>query len=485
VTPGAAIGHSSTNGPHQHVAPAAVAIFARRKQPLPREAHHKMLAYSRELIPLSWTGFKRCCVIRQQVLALARMSQRFPLQPRSIFGIVSIGLRGQNRRASTMAKSAREDRNAHSTRPPTRNSREQQSVEKSRKIMTTKGRIVGALCGLALSSPLRDAAEKLLVNAGHRFPTSKTVQSFSRHLGSRLMEREGAAFERVVTFESGGQMRCGADGQIGLHCLMHYFLGTITGQMEDERPIVRLFHRLLRQGDVFFDVGTNLGFYSSYVGPLCGKTGSVHAFEANPSLIPHLERSLKLNVASSNIRLNAVAVGQQSNTVLRLYDPERIGNSSFYAHGWLNKNAWVDVPVMALDDYVQTNAIDRIDAMKIDIEGAELDGFRGMEQTFQTCPPNVIVCELMPSAVSTRAEGAARPSEIAEFLHDRGYVMCRIDEGDGRLHPPESAIAVIEHTTHIVNVAFVQPALMTERPDIFALDSSKSRTPLKPSNVKK
>src|SRR5437899_2850268 len=115
-----------------------------------------------------------------------------------------------------------------------------------------------------------------------RFPTSRTVQSFCRHFGSRLMEHEGNAFERTAVFASGGRMYCGLDGHIGQLALMYYFLGTITGQTEDERPIVRLLDRLVREGDVFFDVGANLGFYSFYVGPLCGRSGSIHAFEANP-----------------------------------------------------------------------------------------------------------------------------------------------------------------------------------------------------------
>ncbi len=76
--------------------------------------------------------------------------------------------------------------------------------------MTIKGSIVGGICGFAVATPLRGAAERLLVSTGHRFPTNRTVQSFSRHFGSRIMDREGEDFERIVTFASGGKMRCGA-----------------------------------------------------------------------------------------------------------------------------------------------------------------------------------------------------------------------------------------------------------------------------------
>jgi len=339
--------------------------------------------------------------------------------------------------------------------------------------MSVKGDIVNVLCGVAAMPPLSSAAERLLLLAGHRFPTSRTVQSFARHFGARLMRREREGFERIVTFDSGGRMHCGPDERVGLPCLMHYFLGTITGQMEDERPIVRLFDRLIRPGDVFFDVGANLGFYSLYMGPLCGTSGAVHAFEANPVLIPHLRRSIKLNEASSKIILNDVAVGRQSNTHLPLYDPDRIGNSSFHAHGWLDQKKWIKVPVVALDDYVRDQKIARIDAMKIDIEGAELEALQGMEKTFESAAPSVIACELMPSAVSSRAQSAARPGDIAAFLHERNYIMCAIADADGRLRLPALSVASIERETHVVNVAFVQSRLVRERPELFIDEGSR------------
>jgi hypothetical protein len=51
------------------------------------------------------------------------------------------------------------------------------------------------------------------------------IQSFARHFGTSLMRREGAAFQRIAKFKSGGKMRCGPEKDIGLLCLQHYFLG--------------------------------------------------------------------------------------------------------------------------------------------------------------------------------------------------------------------------------------------------------------------
>jgi FkbM family methyltransferase len=332
--------------------------------------------------------------------------------------------------------------------------------------MTIRGQIVNMVCRLAVQSPFVGRAESLLRLAGRQRPTSRTVQSFARHFGTSIMRREGASFERVVTFASGGKMRCGPEEQIGLLALQHYFLGTITGQMEDERPIVNFLDRAVRSGDVFLDAGSNLGFYSLYVGPLCGKTGEVHAFECNPSLIEPLRRSIELNKNLSNITLNAVAVGKESNKVLPLFDPERIGNSSFHAHGWLNKSSFVNVPVIALDDYASSNGMTRIDGMKIDIEGAELEAFQGMNRIFEHCPPKFIICELMPNAVSSRADSAARPTDIINFMAGKGYLACQLST-DGSLLLPPVAGAAVEGATHVVNVVFAHSQLHRDRPELF------------------
>ena len=342
--------------------------------------------------------------------------------------------------------------------------------------MSIKGAIVRSLSAVAVTFPFRSAAEKLLVVVGHRFPASRVVQSFCRHFGSKLIEHEGMSFERIVIFASGGKMHCGVDGDIGLLSLMHYFLGTITGQTEDERPIVKLLNRVIHEGDVFFDVGANLGFYSFYVGPLCGKSGSVHAFEANPRLIPHLSQSIELNQTQSNIQLNAAAVGGRPRTHLPLYDPDRIGCSSLHAHGWLDRDSAVLVPVITIDDYIRERGVTRIDVMKIDIEGAELEAFQGMEETFRVSPPGVIICELMPFEnthgrdrieVLHRAQSAAKPSEIAGFLAAKGYELFEIGKTDGRIELFETSFSTIEDARHVVNVAFVHKDIKDQRPEIF------------------
>jgi FkbM family methyltransferase len=336
---------------------------------------------------------------------------------------------------------------------------------------------MGLAAKVAVAGPWRGTAESLTCAIGHRFPANKAVLSLCRHMGSRLLEREGKQFERIVTFSSGGRMYCsGLDG-ISTTSLMYYFLGTINGQTEDERPIEKLLLKAIRPGDVFLDIGANYGFYSFLLAPLCGKSGAVHAFEANPILGRHLVRSAALNASNGNIIINNVAIGAHKGQVT-LYDPERIGCSSLHQHEWLDSKSSVSVPQITIDEYRTNQKLSRIDLVKIDIEGAELDAFRGMEETFKICPPALIVCELMPvvNAVADsqnmagdlrRAASAANPLDIVDFLSARGYEPRFIQEVSGGLGAVVTRDYIERLSKNIINVAFVRGDQRNRRPDLF------------------
>jgi FkbM family methyltransferase len=341
---------------------------------------------------------------------------------------------------------------------------------------TARGRVLRTAAQLAVSGPWRGMTERLMFAIGHRFPTNAAVLSLCRHFGLALMKREGAGFDRVAVFESGGKMHWGGEGLAAPLCAIFYFVGTIAAQGgEDERFITKLLPRALKDGDVFFDIGANVGFYSCFAGPLCGKSGAIHAFEANPYLIPHLRRSAELNRRSANIVINDVALGKEANQTLQLFDPEWIGSSSLFKQTWLNTSSSVTVPVTTVDEYRRANKITRLDVVKLDIEGGELDALRGMQETFDVCPPPLIICELASLVASSNESKESSepgspsiyPLQIIDFLAQKGYEARYISESDGCLAGRVERTAVERMTQKAINVAFVRPSLKNAKPHLF------------------
>jgi hypothetical protein len=137
------------------------------------------------------------------------------------------------------------------------------------------------------------------------------------------------------------------------------------------------------------------------------------------------------------------------------------------------------VPTVSIDGYRRDKGIDRIDAMKIDVEGAEMLVLRGMRETLQAAPPDLMVLEVLPESLffQSIAQGAplkhaptaATPVGVVQFLAAYGYEARRIGQ-DGQLGPSYND-AALQSITWSTNIGFVLPGLKTTRPEVFAWDA--------------
>jgi len=345
--------------------------------------------------------------------------------------------------------------------------------------MTWKGRVVHQLARVASAGPWRSAIESVAVGIGHRYPTSRVCHSFCKHFGWHLARCEHKHFERIATLSwGGGKMHCGSDASLAEVTRLYYFLGAIPAA--DEIAVARLFNRVLREGDVFFDVGANVGFYTFLAASHVGRCGSVHAFEANAALLPHLLRSRRFNTFPDRITVTHAVVGQKEEQTQIFYlpaDPALIGASSVHLHPWLGAGVGTEVPAVTIDRYVHDKRLAHVDVIKIDIEGGELAAFQGMRETFTHTPPLLIVCELMPDVVTLgdgkpqqRASSAASSTEVVNFLQMRGYQPWHIRTRDGTLDRIVGQREIERLCGATMNVAFVSPSLRRLRPKTFFVD---------------
>lgn len=341
--------------------------------------------------------------------------------------------------------------------------------------MKITSQVMSSLARISMSGPWREISEKGSTRLGHLLPENRIVQSYCRHIGMNIERLEGEKSERTAILSTGGRMIAYFDSSKMMYYWMYYFLGNIVGF--GEVPTAKLLKQLLREGDVFFDIGANVGFYSFFAAPLCGKTGSVHSFEANPSLIPNLKRSAEINRFPENIFINSAAVSDTHGSEIFLYFPtnkDEIDVSSTYQHDWLNPDSKMPVSTMSIDGYMREKKLARLDVVKIDIEGAELSAFKGMLETFDKIPPLLIVCELMSKAVSFSKEqvlcaSSLVPSakEIIDFLGTWGYEPRHIGK-QGQLSRKATIDDLFSEADLVANIAFVHDRLKKKRPEMFS-----------------
>jgi FkbM family methyltransferase len=82
---------------------------------------------------------------------------------------------------------------------------------------------------------------------------------------------------------------------------------------EPERELVR---RVLRPGDVVYDIGAHAGLYSAIAATFVSPGGRVYAFEPNPGMFALLERNVARNRLASVVELSAAALGAEAGTLM-------------------------------------------------------------------------------------------------------------------------------------------------------------------------
>jgi FkbM family methyltransferase len=179
-----------------------------------------------------------------------------------------------------------------------------------------------------------------------------------------------------------------------------------------EPDVSAVIAEILRPGDVFADIGANVGYDTLLASAVVGASGRVIAIEANPATFDLLLSNIELN-SCLNIRCVNVAASDQVGT-LPIYAPVEFETgmvSTLFERGG---EMLGEIPAQTLDDILDDDELRRLRLIKIDIEGGELRVLRRLLQTIDVFPGTVaIIVEL-----SVDAPGAA---EVFGAMLDAGF----------------------------------------------------------------
>jgi FkbM family methyltransferase len=178
-------------------------------------------------------------------------------------------------------------------------------------------------------------------------------------------------------------------------------------------PAVRRFLLSeLRQGDVVLDVGANIGLHALTAAKRLQEmsAGRVIAFEPAADCLAKLRAAADDNGLQVDVVPSALGE-RRHHAALRAdsrYDEADAGVRSLYGDGAVVQ----EVPVIPLDDWAREHALERLDVVKLDIEGGEVSALSGAARTLKRLRPRALLVE------DKRRESSAR---LYAVLDELGY----------------------------------------------------------------
>ena len=165
----------------------------------------------------------------------------------------------------------------------------------------------------------------------------------------------------------------------------------------------------LRPGDVFFDLGANIGTISI---PAAVNGAVVHSFELLDENVQHLVRSVQKN----SLKRVSIVLGAVSDQA------DFLGIGGVSAWGTVTTDALVSIPSIVIDSYVHRKMVRVVDVMKVDVEGSEKAALLGATNLINRDHPDI----LLECNAVTCGNHAYSYRDLLRFLESRGYQIYRL-----------------------------------------------------------
>jgi FkbM family methyltransferase len=193
-----------------------------------------------------------------------------------------------------------------------------------------------------------------------------------------------------------------------------------------EPKFTAMVERVLSPGQVVADVGASLGYFTCLMGQAVGDRGRVIAFEPWPSVLRYLRHNVKVNGLEHVTIVPAAAFDQSGQAHL---GPPRYRVTM----GTNRPPDAVDIRAERFDDFAEIRSLTRLDAIKIDIEGAELRALHGMTATLNRFQP-MLLMEIHPTFLQVYDDSL---DDLYRFLGDLDYAWAPVEgplSGDDGFH---------------------------------------------------
>ncbi|MGV9849933.1 FkbM family methyltransferase [Streptomyces sp. NPDC003442] len=190
-----------------------------------------------------------------------------------------------------------------------------------------------------------------------------------------------------------------------------------------EPHMTRWLQRRLKPGDVFVDVGANIGYYSLLASPLVGRAGTVVAIEASPTFHQLLQRHARRNDRTNIRALNAAVSDRDEQLTFILASSRNMGANSVVPYDGPAESTF-EIAAQPLPDLLTDDEITNARVIKIDVEGAEGSVIRGLVPLLDKLRPDAeLTVEVTPQRMSDLGDSV---EDLLTTLKGHGFHVYRL-----------------------------------------------------------
>ncbi|MDZ4664883.1 MAG: FkbM family methyltransferase [Bacteroidota bacterium] len=179
-----------------------------------------------------------------------------------------------------------------------------------------------------------------------------------------------------------------------------------------EKDTFNYFEKIINPNDTVLDIGAHIGLFSVYFSKKLSKKGRVICFEPTPGTFQILEKTVELNNLPNCTLVNAAIADKSGMLNFNLTSKNGEGsnaNSLVQIERTVNVT---EVKVFSIDDYRRAEKL-KINILKIDVEGYELNALRGAEETFIHDKPSGILA-LHPKSIKKLGQSLEQIWDLLE-----------------------------------------------------------------------
>lgn len=209
-----------------------------------------------------------------------------------------------------------------------------------------------------------------------------------------------------------------------------------------EEEVLKTIKDVLPSGGTYVDIGSNIGQHALFAS-IINPEGKVLSFEPLPKLYRQFLDSVNLNNLS-NITIYNKACGEEESTMNINFSTKNMGGASLAEAA--GRESFETISVLQGDTILLSEP--RIDLIKIDTEGFELEVLRGIINTIEKFKP-ILIIEYSP--ILYKGERKENGRNILDLLELKGYEITSIDDG-ARTHLTENLQGLAKDYPDQINI---------------------------------